>query len=282
MIHAENLVKRYGDVTALDGFNLDAAPGEVVGLIGHNGAGKTTFASVVTGLVRPDRGTVRICGIDVRRHPAQARAHIGYAPQELGLYPTATLRQNLTMFGRLHGVPRKRLPAEIDAVVHDLALDGLLDRPVGLLSGGQRRRTQAATALLHRPAVLLLDEPTAGADPQTREALLDVVARRAADGAAVCYATHYLPELEILGATIAVAAHGRIIARGSRADLLRDLPGHASVSYPDGTTATVNGPDPVRELVDVLTTGPTPSAVALHQPDLDDLYRALSGGSRVR
>jgi ABC-2 type transport system ATP-binding protein len=115
MLEAINLRKRYGAVTALDGFDLTIAAGEIVGLIGPNGAGKTTFAEIVTGLVRPDGGQVRVDGIDVRRSISAARARIGYAPQELGLYPTATLRQNLALFGRLHGLRHRTLARAIDA-----------------------------------------------------------------------------------------------------------------------------------------------------------------------
>jgi ABC-2 type transport system ATP-binding protein len=190
------------------------------------------------------------------------------------------LRQNLDVFGRLHGLRRRALVAAIDATARELMLTDVLDRPVGELSGGQRRRAQAATALLHRPPVLLLDEPTAGADPETRDALLAAVAKRAADGAAVCYATHYLPELDKLGATIAVAAHGRVIARGRRAELLLGLTGHATVAYPDGTQTTVASADPIEALVRVLVNGPVPAGIDLHQPDLDDLYRHLAGGEQ--
>ena len=245
MLEAINLHKRYGAVTALDGFDLTIAAGEIVGLIGHNGAGKTTFAEIVTGLVRADAGRVRVDGIDVRRSIRAARAHIGYAPQELGLYPTATLRQNLALFGRLHGLRRHTLARAIEATAHDLALTEVLGRPIGVLSGGQKRRAQAATALLHEPPVLLLDEPTAGADPVTRDSLLAVVAARARAGAAVCYTTHYLPELDQLAATIAVAARGRVIARGDRATLVSGL-------------------------------------TDLPQPSLDDLYRRLAGGADDR
>ena len=276
MLDAIDLHKRYGPVAALDGFHLTVKPGEIVGLIGHNGAGKTTFAETVTGLIRPDSGQVQIDGIDAIRQPRAARARIGYAPQELGLYPTATVRQNLAVFGRLHGLRRRALTNAIDRTAEDLVLTDVLDRPVGILSGGQRRRAQAATALLHEPPVLLLDEPTAGADPDTRDALLATVAARARAGTAVCYTTHYLPELDQLGATIAVAAHGRVIARGDRETLVGGLSGHATVAYPDGTETTVTGADPIRALVDLLARGPAPIGIDLHRPTLDDLYRQLA------
>src|SRR5262245_66651738 len=120
MLDANQLHKRYGEVEALNGFDLTVSAGEIVGLIGHNGAGKTTFAEAVTGLIQPDRGEVRVGGVSVRRNPRAARALIGYAPQELGLYPTASLRQNLEVFGRLHGLRRRTLDTAIDATAHHL------------------------------------------------------------------------------------------------------------------------------------------------------------------
>jgi ABC-2 type transport system ATP-binding protein len=282
MLRAENLIKRYGSTAALDGFSLSIASGEIVGLIGHNGAGKTTFAEIVTGLTRPDEGSVSVAGIDAIRHPHAARAVIGYAPQELGLYPTASVRQNLALFGRLYRLGRNALAGAIDRVASDLVLTELLDRPVELLSGGQRRRVQAATALLHAPALLLLDEPTAGADPETRDALLHAVRARADAGAAVCYTTHYLPELDQLDASIAVAAHGRIIARGERSTLMADLTGHATLAFADGSSSTVAGADPIAALVAALASGPPPTGIELHQPTIDDMYKALAGGDRVR
>src|SRR5256886_1917864 len=179
-----------------------------------------TCGAVAAGILRPDRGTVRVDGIDPARQPPRARARLGLAGQEVALYPTATAVENLRFFGRLAGLRGRRLRAAIDEVAVALRLTGSLRAGVATLSGGQRRRVHAAVALLHRPAVLLLDEPTVGADPASREALLTAVRDRAAAGAAVCYTTHYLPELDILGATVALADAGRVVLRGSRADLL--------------------------------------------------------------
>jgi ABC-2 type transport system ATP-binding protein len=269
---AEGLVKRYGSTTALAGFDLTVAPGEIVGLIGHNGAGKTTFVEVVSGLVRPDAGRVTVAGFAPGR---PARRHLGLAPQDIALYQPATVRQNLRLFGALAGLRGRALPGAIDEVATALDLTSVLDRAVGVLSGGQRRRAQTATALLHRPAVLLLDEPTAGADPTTRRALLEVVRQRAADGAAICYITHYLPELEDLDATIAVARHGRVVARGDRGTLLAGLPGEVLVEFRDGPPQRIATTDPARALAGVLATGRAPVAVDIRRPDLDTLYAAL-------
>jgi ABC-2 type transport system ATP-binding protein len=272
MLEAYDLTKRYGDTRALDGFSLTIAAGEVCGLIGHNGAGKTTFVEVVTGLTRPDSGSVTVAGLP----PAQARHLYGLAPQELALYLSVSVRQNLRAFGRLAGVHGTALRRAIDETAAALDLTEVLDKPVGLLSGGQQRRVQAATALLHRPRLLLLDEPTVGADPQTRMALLALVARAAGDGAAVCYTTHYLPELVELDATLAVCAAGRVIERGSQRDLLRDLPGHLELTYPDGRTESFVATDPAAELARRLADGARPSAVDIRPATLDDLYLSLA------
>lgn len=272
MLVAAGLVKRYGHLRALDGFNLTVEAGEICGLIGHNGAGKTTFVEVATGLVRPDSGTVTIAG----RPPARARHLFGLAPQELSLYLSVSLRENLRLFGGLAGLRGRVLRAAITETAEALRLSDVLDRPVGLLSGGQRRRAQAATALVHRPPLLLLDEPTAGADPDTRLALLDLVKRRAQDGTAVCYATHYLPELVELGASLAICAAGRVIARGSQQALLAGLPGRLELAYPDGTAEQITTTDPPAELARLLAQGARPASIGIHSASLDDLYHSLA------
>ena len=263
MLSAQDLQKRYKSVTALDGFTLHVTGGEIVGLIGSNGAGKSTFVSIVAGLVRPDAGTLEIgCG----------KAEIGVAPQTLGLYPTATVREHLWLFGRLAGVKK---PA-IAETAGELLLTDLLDRKVRELSGGQQRRVQAATALVHRPKLLLLDEPTVGADPVTRDAILSTVRRRADDGAAVVYTTHYLPELDGLDATLAVARAGRIVARGRRAELLAGLPGRLTATFAGGREVSIPTADPGAALAKLLAgEHALPERIDLQSPSLDDLYYAL-------
>jgi ABC-2 type transport system ATP-binding protein len=258
VLHAKDLRKSYRQVAALDGFDLDVEAGEIVGLIGHNGAGKSTFVSVVSGLVKADGGELRI-----------GTKQIGVAPQTLGLYPTATVREHLRLFARLNGT------RDLGDVAADLLLTDLLDKKVKELSGGQQRRVQAATALVHRPRLLLLDEPTVGADPVTRDALLQAVRRHAERGAAVVYTTHYLPELDKLDATLAVAQHGRVIARGSRAQLLKGLPGTLAATYADGRELTIPTQDPGAALAELLKDG-LPQHIDIRSPSLDDLYAALA------
>jgi ABC-2 type transport system ATP-binding protein len=272
MLQAVDLTKRYDEVQALAGFSLEVAAGEIVGLVGHNGAGKTTFVEMVSGLLKPDSGVVLING----RSPTHARGQIGISPQHIALYRPLTVREHLRLYGKLAGLRRHALRAAIDDLAVAMQLTRFLDRRAGLLSGGQQRRTQAATALIHRPSLLLLDEPTAGADPETRQALLDVVKQRAGEGAAVVYTTHYLTELTDLRATIAVASKGKVIARGTSEELLDGLPGEVRVTSADDEVH-VSTTDPTAALLEVLRNVRTPvESVELRNPDLDDLYRSLA------
>ncbi|WP_405086934.1 ABC transporter ATP-binding protein [Microbispora sp. NBC_01389] len=276
MLVAEGLVKRYGRRGALDGFDLSVASGEIVGLIGHNGAGKTTFVEVVTGLVRPDAGRVRIGG----RSGRAVRRLLGVAPQEFALYNGVSARDNLRLFAGLAGLRGRRRDTEIARVLDELHLAPIADRPVGVLSGGQRRRVQAATAMVGSPPLLLLDEPTAGADPETRSALLAAVKARAEAGSAVLYTTHYLPELVDLDATVALAQAGRVVARGTQQELTRGLPGELRVTFADPAEPELRLPttDPGADLAALLASGRTPTSVDVRRPGLDDLYRALEAG----
>jgi ABC-2 type transport system ATP-binding protein len=288
---AGGLVKRYGRSVALDGFGLSVSPGEIAGLVGHNGAGKSTFVEIVSGLTRPDAGRVSVAGIDALAHPRQARARLGVCPQETALYPRLTVGEHLRLFGALAGLRGAALRRAVNGVAEQLCLTEVLGRPAGLLSGGQRKRSQAATALIAETPVLLLDEPTAGADPQTRQALLTVVCERAAAGAAVVYTTHYLPELEELGATLAVARAGRIIARGDQPALLSGLAGTVNVRFDGPVPGQLRGygqvcgatgdelrvatSDPPAALARLLAAGAAPVSIDISRPGLDDLYAAL-------
>ena len=272
MLEALGLVKRYGSVNALDEFTLVARPGEIVGLVGHNGAGKTTFANIVSGLLRPDGGRVLIDGAA----PRAARHLLGLAPQHIALYPTVTPRETLRLFGGLQGLRRRELGPAIDEIAEALQITGFLDRRVGILSGGQQRRVQAAAAMIHKPALLLLDEPTAGVDPETRQFLLKAVRDHARTGATVIYTTHYLPELTDLGASLAVARQGRIIARGEAGELLHGLPGEVRLSF-DDEEVRVPTTDPTTTLAQMLVEATKPvRSVDLRQPTLDDLYQAVA------
>ena len=270
MLTAGGLVKCHGRHRALDGFDLTVEPGEIVGLIGHNGAGKTTFVEIVAGLLRPDAGRIRIGPYDALTEGRAARRLIGMAPQEPALYGSVTVRENLRLFAGLAGLRGRCREAGIARVLEELELSALADRQVGVLSGGQRRRVQAATAMVGSPPLLLLDEPTAGADPETRSALLDAVRARAETGVAVVYTTHYLPELVDLDATLALARAGRVIARGTQEELTRHL--GADPAEPELRMPTT---DPGADLAALLASGRTPASVDVRRAGLDDLYHSL-------
>ena len=202
MLRVQGLRKAYGEIVALRGVDLDVASGEIVSLLGPNGAGKTSLVSIVAGLRRADDGLVEVAGLDASRRSAEVRRHIGLAPQDLGIYPVVSVRNNLMLFGELEGMRRRELRSRIDEVCDALDITPLLDRQAGSLSGGQKRRLHTAIALLHKPDLLLLDEATTGADVETRGHLLELVRRLASEGSAVLYSTHYLQEVESLGATV--------------------------------------------------------------------------------
>ncbi|WP_063632258.1 ABC transporter ATP-binding protein [Nocardia brasiliensis] len=242
MLEICDLNKSYGKKQVLTGVDLLVRPGEIVGLLGPNGAGKTTTAAIVAGLTPADSGTVRIDDIDLAAEPRQARRKLGFAPQELGVYPTLTARENLTFFGKLMGVGRKELPARIDEVAARLGITPFLTTRAHQLSGGQQRRLHTAMALLHEPDVLWLDEPTVGADVSARQDLLDEVRNLADRGAAVVYATHYLPELEVLEARVVVLHQGRILAQGSAAELIeRHAQAAVSLEFATEIPASLGG-----------------------------------------
>ncbi len=215
ILEVDGVGKHYGDRVALHAVSLSVEAGEVCGLLGPNGAGKTTLVSIVAGLREPDEGTVHVDGVDIADGGARTRSLVGLAAQETGIYPTLTVRDNLELFARLAGLKSRARTERMDEVAHILELDEFMDRPARHLSGGEKRRLHTAMALVHRPRVLLLDEPTTGVDIATRSRLLDAIRRLAVDeGCAVVYSTHYLPEVEELGASVAILDRGRILARG--------------------------------------------------------------------
>jgi ABC-2 type transport system ATP-binding protein len=220
VLEIRELRKAYGEQPVLRGVDLSVAAGQIVGLLGANGAGKTTLISVVAGLRRADGGTVRVAGVDALGERRRAARHIGLAPQELGIYPTLTVADNLTFFARLTGLRKAAARRRVEEVAEALGLTPWLTKSAGDLSGGQKRRLHTGMAVLHRPDLMFLDEPTVGADVQSRADILTIVRAMAAEGAAVVYTSHYLVELEQLGVYIAVLHEGRIVAQGSLEEIL--------------------------------------------------------------
>jgi ABC-2 type transport system ATP-binding protein len=220
LIVLERVSKRFGRTRALDALDLRVGRGEVVGLLGPNGAGKTTLLHLLAGVTRPDAGRVRLFGA---RDPAQraTRRQIGLAPQALALYARLSAIENLRFFGRVHGLRGRELRVRVAWGLQLADLEARAHARTSELSGGMQRRLNLACAVLHRPALLLLDEPTAGVDPQSRERVIDAVAALHRDGAGVVYSTHILDEVDRVCERLVIVDHGRVVADGSLDTLLR-------------------------------------------------------------
>ncbi|MPV36333.1 ABC transporter ATP-binding protein [Georgenia subflava] len=268
----EGLVHRFGDLTAVDGVSFRIASGETYGLLGPNGAGKTTTISMVAGLLPAHAGVVTVAGEPMGPSKVDPKRHIGLVPQDLAIYPELSARENLTFFGRLQGLRGKDLAGRIDEV---LDLIGLADRAKDAtkeFSGGMKRRLNIGIGLLHRPTLLILDEPTVGVDPQSRNAILESVEALSGEGMAVLYTTHYMEEAERLCDRIAIVDSGRIQAEGTRDELIRLTGGvdHIRVVGSGDTDAAAEALRalPAVEQVDadrhslVLTVHDAPTAVA--------------------
>ena len=222
-IVVEDLVKSYGDVHALKGVSFEASPGTVLGLLGPNGAGKTTAVRALTTLLRPDRGRVEVLGIDVVAHPGRIRTLIGLAGQSAAVDDNLTARENLRMVGRLTHLPRAEITSRTAALLESFDLEDAADRVVRTYSGGMRRRLDLAAALVHRPPVLFLDEPTTGLDPRSRIELWAVIQDLVAEGTTVLLTTQYLEEADRLADHIIVIDHGAVIAEGTASELKATL-----------------------------------------------------------
>ncbi|MEV5695392.1 ATP-binding cassette domain-containing protein [Micromonospora globbae] len=224
-IEAEGLRKRYGDTHALAGLDLAVPAGTVCGLLGPNGAGKTTAVRILTTLLRPDGGRARVAGHDLLRHPDRVRAAIGLVGQHAAVDEVLTGRQNLTLFGRLHHLPRRAARARADELLDRFGLTDAATRPVSGYSGGMRRRLDLAASLVLAPPVLFLDEPTTGLDPRARSEVWDAVRALVAAGTTVLLTTQYLDEADQLADTVAVVDAGRVVAAGSPERLKDDIGG---------------------------------------------------------
>jgi ABC-2 type transport system ATP-binding protein len=219
IIEAHGVVKRFGKVEALAGLDLVVRSGQVTAVLGPNGAGKTTFVRAVATLIRADAGTLRVAGIDVDRDPGQVRQVIGLAGQYAAVEPTMTGRENLRMIARLSGQSRRQAAASTDAVLAQLNLTDVSGRQVKTYSGGLRRRLDLGASLVGGPRLLLLDEPTTGLDPRSRNQLWEAIRDLIAQGTDVLLTTQYLDEADQLASQVAIIDHGRVIAHGSPAEL---------------------------------------------------------------
>ena len=236
MLEVSGLRKSYGEVAAVAGVSFRAGKGETIGLLGPNGAGKTTTVSMIAGLVRPDAGEVRIAGRALRGDTDPAKRSMGLVPQDIGLYEEMSARENLHLFGALYGMEGAQLKLAMDEA---LDLVGLKDRsrePVKGFSGGMKRRLNLAAAVLHGPELLLLDEPTVGVDPQSRNAIFENLEALKKRGKTLLYTTHYMEEAERLCDRLVIIDHGKIIADDTLQALNRMVPARnlLTVEFEDG------------------------------------------------
>ncbi len=220
MLTLTSLHKRYGGLVALDDVSLEIPAGTFFGLLGPNGAGKSTLMSLVAALKQPDGGSIAFEGRPVTRDTDGFRRQMGLVPQAIALYPELTAEENLRVFGELQGLRGAELRARIDEALTAVQLQDRRNSPVKTFSGGMQRRLNLVAALLHRPKVLLCDEPTVGVDPQSRNAIFDHLEALNRQGLTVIYSTHYMEEAERLCSRIGIIDHGRILALGSVGELL--------------------------------------------------------------
>ncbi len=307
VIEVEALVKRFGEVVALDGIDLAVERGTVFGLLGPNGAGKTTAVRILTTILSHDSGTARVLGIDVDQNPQAVRERIGLAGQFAAVDENLTGRENLRMVGELTHMPRKTTLRRADELLDRFGLTHAADRPARTYSGGMRRRLDLGAALVHRPPVLFLDEPTTGLDPASRNDLWVVIQELVADGTTVLLTTQYLEEADRLADLIAVIDDGRKIAEGTSAQLkatlgativeigtadaeqttrAQSLLAPVGTVEADGRIVKVNINEGARGVLDVARLleqdDLVPDSFTVREPTLDDVFLSLTGHKAER
>jgi daunorubicin resistance ABC transporter ATP-binding subunit len=298
------LRKRFGDVVALDGIDLQVARGTVFGLLGPNGAGKTTTVRILTTILEPDGGHASVLGYDVTEKPTAVRRLIGLTGQFAAIDGNLTGRENLRLVGKLTQLPKAEVMSRAGELLDRFGLSEAGDRPARTYSGGMKRRLDVAAALVHRPAVLFLDEPTTGLDPQSRNDVWEMIRELVAEGTTVLLTTQYLEEADRLAERIAVIDGGKVIAEGTPVELKAQLGAtvleigletEAQAMAAEAALAQVDGGEPQREraivrlkaddgaktVLEALKAldgkGLSPASLALREPSLDDVFLTLTG-----
>lgn len=304
ILTAETLVKKFGDFVAVDGVSLTIGPGETFGLLGPNGAGKTTTISMIAGLLQADAGSVRVAGDEIVTDSVRGRSNIGLVPQDLAIYPDLSAAENLKFFGRLYGMSGDELDSRVTDVLNLVGLSERKDDLTKEFSGGMKRRLNIGIGLLHRPRLLILDEPTVGVDPQSRNAILESVETLSRQGMAVLFTTHYMEEAERLCDRVAIIDEGRIQAEGTRRELVslvggkdrisiagtgnlnaaaetvRAMPGVSEASASDGRIEVLseNASSILPELLQRVTnSGGAITGVEVIEPNLEAVFLHLTG-----
>ena len=286
VLECRDLHKRFGRTVAVDGVSLHVRAGETYGLLGPNGAGKTTTISMICGLLEPDAGEVVVGGQQLTTRSVEAKAAIGYVPQELAIYPDLTARENLRFFAQLYGMAPGRSRGRVDEVLDVIGLADRADDQAKTYSGGMQRRLNIGIGLLHQPRLLILDEPTVGVDPQSRNAILESVEHLSSEGMAVLYTTHYMEEAERLCDRIGIVDLGQVKAEGTRAELVALVGQHDRVVI-EASGGLEQAAEAMSSLPGVLAASAADGALALIVEDartlLPELLRAAAdGGAAVR
>ena len=279
--------RRFGSTIAVDGLSLEVRTGEVFGLLGPNGAGKSTTIAIATGLLAPDAGSVDLLGLGSPSNP-KVRMHLGLAPQEITLYAELTARENLRFFADLYGVTNARV--RVDELLALVELDARANDRVATFSGGMKRRLNLAAALVHDPKLVLLDEPTAGVDPQSRNRILELVRRLAGEGKTVLYTTHYMEEAAKICDRVGIVDHGRMLDVGTVAELVARHGGQSAVTIErDGAEERILTADPVAEVARQFAransdrergeVGREVTGLRIERPDLETVFLSLTGRS---
>ncbi|HAY84066.1 MAG TPA: export ABC transporter ATP-binding protein [Chloroflexi bacterium] len=303
-IEIKDLYKAYGDIQAVQGVSLDIEAGSVFSLLGPNGAGKSTIISVISGLLHPNQGDALILGHSITKSALQAKANIGVVPQDIALYEDLTCRENLTFWGKMYGLKGAELSRRVDEILEMIELSDRQKDKVEKFSGGMKRRLNIGVALLHKPRIVIMDEPTVGIDPQSRRKILDSVKELNREGMTVLYTTHYMEEAQELSDKIAIMDHGKVIAQGSHAQLVKivgeldrielsfstsiehqldawaSLPGVKTIS-PDTDKATLLVEDSDQVLPHLFEAAAQDhlhiTSVTVHEPNLETVFLHLTG-----
>lgn len=229
LIRAEQIKKNFGNIQAVDGINLEIKEGEIVGLLGPNGAGKSTTISMISTLYKPTSGMLYFDGKDIIKEPKWIKPHLGYVPQEIALYDSLSGFENLKYFGGLYGLSGSELKKRISSVSEIIGIDDRLKDKVSQYSGGMKRRINIGVALLHQPKLIIMDEPTVGIDPQSRNHILETVKRLNQEGMTVIYTSHYMEEVEAICKNVYIMDHGKVIAEGTQDALIEQSQSHTSI-----------------------------------------------------